>query len=97
MLNLKSFRKFSKQIDNKLPRKYKFKVYQIYKSTGSYYFTIEGLTFYTELWLNSKGFKCFSKDFKIHSSNYNLKWVNNNKIIITDYTTIKENNFIFMR
>lgn len=96
MLNLKSFRKFSKQIGNKLPRKYKFEIYKFYKNCGSYFLTLEILSTYTEKWLLKLGFLC-DKKLTLLSDNYNLKWVNNNKIIITDYTSIKENNFIFMR
>ena len=96
MLNLKSLRQFSKQIGDKLPRKYKFEIYKIYKSSGSYFLALEALTTYTKNWLFKLGFLCDRKLILL-SENYSLKWLNNNTILITDYTSIKENNFKFKR
>ena len=96
MLNLKSFRKFNRQIGDKLPRKYKFEIYKFYKNCGSYFLALETLSTYTEKWLFKLGFIC-SKKLILLSDKYTLKWLNNNTILITDYTSIKENNFKFKR
>lgn len=96
MLNLKSFRKFNRQIGDKLPRKYKFEIYKVYKKSGSYFLALEALTASTEKWLLKLGFIC-DKKLTLLSDNYILKWLNNNTIIIIDYTPVKENIFKFKR
>lgn len=96
MLNLVSFRKFNRQIGNKLPRKYKFEIYKFYKKSGSYFLSLVALSTFTEKWLFKLGFKC-DKKLILLSDKYTLKWLNNNTILITDYTSIKENNFKFKR
>ena len=96
MLNLNSFRKFSKQIGDKLPRKYKLEIYKVYKKSGSYFLALETLSTFTEKWLLKLGFKC-DKKLILLSDKYTLKWLNNNTILITDYTSIKEINFKFKR
>ena len=96
MLNLKSFRKFNRQIGDKLPRKYKFEIYKFYKNCGSYFLALETLSTYTEKWLLKLGFLC-DKKLILLSDNYTLKWLNNNTILITDCTPVKENIFKFKR
>ena len=96
MLNLKSFRKFSKQIGDKLPRKYNLETHNPSNKTDSYFLSLEALSTLTEKWLLKLGFKC-DKKLILLSDKYTLKWLNNNTILITDYTSIKENNFKFKR